>query len=70
MKVMASKLLRWRGHGGFQEHSVANGWIAALVFDRDGMQPQDVVDRKELWRGIHLASLRIKSPCCPKTSCT
>ena len=38
VEIMVRELLRGHRHGGFKQCAVAEGWIATLVFDRDGVK--------------------------------
>ena len=70
MEILSTKLLGRRRDGRFQHRSVAKIGVAALVLDGNGMEREDVVNGKEARDFIHLASLRINSPCFPNTSRT
>src|SRR5260370_21657511 len=70
VKIPSPELLRGRSDGGFEQCTIAERRIAALVLGRNGMQRQDVIDQQKSRRWIHLPSLRINSPCFPKTSRT
>ena len=70
VEVLATELLRRHGDSGFQECTITKRRITALVLNRNGMKYQNIVNREEMRRGGHLASLRISSPCLLNTSRT
>jgi hypothetical protein len=67
VEKLTFELLRGLGDGGFQKSAIANGRVATLVFDRDSVEDQDVINRQESRGRAHLGSLRISSPFFAKT---